>query len=175
MSNNDTIRLVATTTEAERAHGWAEDQVSWALRNLTANLLRIIRGAGKPHEIVEQSARLTQALVEYQEAVGHWPPSHELSEMLSIDHPGEWRSQSNSSERDFLEATECIVRGALQKAASRLIGQLTQERAGGRELYDGVRDLENARAEMRRERGRERVAAPARQPRKPKNGSTKQR
>lgn len=145
------LRLVAENTEVDKARRWATDQVSWALRDMTANLLRIVRGAGKPYEIVRQTDELVQALVAYQRAVGHWPPSHELADILSIDRNEEWRSQLKSSELSRLYAEERIVRGALQKAASRLIGQTTQERAGESEIYDGLRDLDAARAEHRRE------------------------
>lgn len=34
-----------------------------------------------------------------------------------------------------------VVRGALQVAASRLIGQLTQERAGEDEMHFGIREI----------------------------------
>ena len=145
------LRAVAENTEADKARQWATGGVSWALRDLTANLLRIVRGAGKPYEIVRQADELLQALVAYQKAVGHWPPSHELAEMLSVDRNEEWRSQLKNSELNRLYAEERIVRGALQKTASRLIGQATQEAAGDSEMYDGLRGLEAARAESRRE------------------------
>lgn len=46
------------------------------------------------------------------------------------------------------------VRGALQMTASRLLGQVTQERNGGNELRDGIRQRERAQAESRRLTGR---------------------
>lgn len=168
MSNDDGPRLVVTNTGAERARTWATEAVSWAVRDLAANLLRIVRGAGKPHEVVGQIAGLTQALASYREAFGHGLLPHELSGMLSIDHPEEWRTGLKNSALHRLYAEERIVRGALQVAASRLVEQRTQERVGERELRDGVRDLEDARAEMRREMEAERVSTSTKRPRRPK-------
>lgn len=165
------VRLVANNTEADIARDRATAAVSWKLRNLTANLLRVVRGAGKPHEIAEQAGELVLAVAAYQKAFGHWPPSWELSEMLSIDQPQEGLARLEGHEWSRAHAEHTIVRGALQIAASRLIGQSTQERAGESEMLDGVRSLEAAREEMRREfasRASVRGVRP-RQPRKPRS------
>jgi hypothetical protein len=42
----------------------------------------------------------------------------------------------------------------LQTTASRLLGQVTQERNGGNELRDGIMERERAQAESRRLTGR---------------------
>jgi len=55
---------------------------------------------------------------------------------------------------DEARAEERAIRGALQVAASRLLGQTTQVRAGKDELSDGARQLVNAYAEQARERER---------------------
>src|SRR6185312_10180354 len=151
MSDEETLRLVAKNTEADLAWNRASEHVYWALRDITANLLRVVRGAGKPYEIVRQTSALVEALVAYQKAVGHWPPSHELAGMLSFERDEQWQSRVSGSALARIYAQERVVRGALQIVASRLIGQTTQERAGDSEMYDGIRDLEAARVEMQRE------------------------
>ena len=43
-------------------------------------------------------------------------------------------------------AKQAIIRGALQIVASRLVGQLTQERAGDHEMYRGLNRMEEIQA-----------------------------
>jgi hypothetical protein len=57
-----------------------------------------------------------------------------------------WRAE----DRDRDDAEERIIRGVLQVVASRLVHQRTQEAAGDSEMYDGIRSLENLRAEARK-------------------------
>jgi hypothetical protein len=165
MSDKEKPRLVATSTEEELAHKRASeartraieartdatDRVSWALRNMTANLLRIVRGAGKSCEVGGQIEELVQALNGYHKVVGHGPPPEDLSQMLSIDRDEEWCGRASPVELLRTEARDHIVRGALQITASRLVRQLTHEHKGEDELRDGILQLEEARAEMRRE------------------------
>jgi hypothetical protein len=56
------MRIVSEKSEAQIARHQAEiardramNKASWALRELTANLLRVTRGAGKPYEIGRQA------------------------------------------------------------------------------------------------------------------------
>lgn len=170
-SQQPNLQVVSENTETDKARRWAANQVSWALRDLTANLLRVVRGAGKSYEIGRQLEAALQAFIEYQKAFGHWPPAYDLSEALSVDRAEEWRSRLKGSELSRLYAEERVVRGALQKTASRLIGQTTQERAGDSEMYEGFRALEAAQDEMRREWAAQHEAARASAPRRPKRSN----
>lgn len=152
MPDEGAPRLIAQNTEADRARKLASGQVSWALRDMTANLLRVVRGAGKPNEIVNQTSELLKALVAYRDTVGHPPPPDELAEILSIERTQDWRSGVAASAPVLAEAEDRAVRGALQIAASRLIEQPRQEQSGAREMRVGIRDIEAALATMRRER-----------------------
>lgn len=164
------LRVVAENTEADKARLWATRGLSWALRDLAANLLRIVRGAGKPHEIGQQAEALLKAYIEYHEAFGHYPPSYDLTEILSTERSEEWRNRLKGSELSRVYAVEQIVAGSLQIAASRLVGQTTQERAGDSELYAGVRALEAAQEEGWREQAAKATThkPPPRRPRTPK-------
>ena len=143
-------RIVATNTEADVAHVRAIQNVSWAVRELAANLIRVVRGAGRPDDIVDHAVAFTKAMVDYQEAVGSWPSGHDLSVSLSIRQDGEWKRQLDDDELDRLLAEGHVIRGALQIAASRLLCQTTQERAGDTQMGDGVRQLERLNAELQR-------------------------
>jgi hypothetical protein len=110
------------------------------LCRLTANLLRVTRGAGRAHEIAQQAIDFLKACKESHAQVGYYPAA-EFPQMLDtapeLDRP------------DLNHAVHRIVSGALQIIASRLLDQKTQERAREDELYNGIRALERARAESR--------------------------
>jgi hypothetical protein len=95
------------------------------LRELTANLLRVARGAGQPYAVMQQSVAFLEACEEYRDKLQRHPSDH-FTQMLNtgpdFDAP------------DLNHAEHTIVRGALQMTASRLLGQVTQERNDGNEL-----------------------------------------
>jgi hypothetical protein len=126
--------------EHQRKEQQYRNRVDNALRELTANLLRITHGAGRPYEVFEQALRLLQACKEFREQLGH-PPDPEFSQMLNT------APEFDAPEGDH--ARHNIVRGALQITASCLIGQRLQINAGERELNDGILELERLRAERR--------------------------
>ena len=112
--------------------------VEWALRRLTSNLLRIVRGAGKPYEVLDEVASLAEALAALGPRNGY-AAGETVVGALDI-----WRDTPEA------ETLDIIVSGALQIAASRLAGQRTQETAGRRELQDGIRYRQEAIEERRR-------------------------
>jgi hypothetical protein len=59
--------------ERQRAREWAEDDFSLAIREVAANILRIIRGAGKPFELLLQMQKAIDAAVKFKEVHQHWP------------------------------------------------------------------------------------------------------
>jgi hypothetical protein len=59
---------------------------------LTANLLRVTRGAGKLEEIGRQAQSLIEAIIEYRDAAGQMPFLDELTNSLSAER-----------DRDFIE------------------------------------------------------------------------
>lgn len=77
------MRTVSDNSEADIARHEALILVESGLRELTANLLRIIRGAGKPHEIMHQMVDLAEAIQTYQAAVGS-PPWDQFVRALDV-------------------------------------------------------------------------------------------
>ena len=140
------MKLVSDNSPEEIAHREALDNLSRALRVLAANILRVVRGAGKSYEIGQQAVAIIDAMNEYRQAVGHYPSSHELNSMLSLadDMVG-----LSAEEFERQHAQDLILRGALQIAASRLIGQRTQESAGHSQMTDGLIQMEKLRARNR--------------------------
>src|SRR5258705_10981212 len=72
-----------------------------ALRALTANLLRVVRGAGKPDEVGRNMTACTDAMVAYRNAYGHWPASDVLADIVDfkgeLTGPRAHRSQQDSA------------------------------------------------------------------------------
>jgi hypothetical protein len=118
---------------------------------MAANILRIVRGAGKPYNLRRQCIAVVAALDQYADA-GGLIGEDEIRARLSIAE-GERRA---SEEADFEEGA---IRGALQIAASRLLGQLSQVRNGEREFADGWIALAEAREARRRRYAAEAKAA----------------
>ena len=145
--------IVTENSEADLVRRQAMDQVASRLRELTANLLRVTRGAGKPYEIGGQAQELVNALVEYCEEVGDYPSNEELSGAVDVSPEETFRGQISNEEIDRMYAKHQIVCGALQITASRILGQRTQETAGGEEMTEGIRSLrEIAAKQSNRER-----------------------
>jgi hypothetical protein len=49
------------------------EEVERTLRELTANLMRVTRGAGRPFQIGQQAQGLVEALIAYRDATGLYP------------------------------------------------------------------------------------------------------
>ncbi len=169
------LRLAVENKQADIDKEFAKRNLEWPLRRLAANVVRVVRGAGKSYEIGEQCVAVVKALQEYREKVGYWPTSWELDQALSIYRHDENATYDEMWERE--DAVETIVCGALQVVASRLVDQKTQEHRGHSELMDGFYALERIREETRKrlaqaERAR-RQPKRAKMPPRKKSGSRK--
>jgi hypothetical protein len=142
----------------------AEQELADALRDAAANVLRIIRGAGKPYSLIKQFGDVIRAVSDFKEAAGHWPPSDMLARMLKLDDEvseiyhrsksGQIRQESidrwkQDSTFERLYAERVIQRGVLQIIASKLLGQTAQASAGVSEMHQGIRDMIEAQEEHR--------------------------
>jgi hypothetical protein len=144
------MRLAAENPHADPARRRAIAAVSWPLRDLASNLMRVVRGAGKPHEIVRQTRALMEAFADYHEATGEPPSADVLADILSIERDPEIIQHLERHQVDRLDAEQLVIHGALQVAASRLVEQKTQETVGRHELHEGVRAIREADDEVRR-------------------------
>lgn len=142
------MRIVSENSDAEIAAARARDEIVWPLRELAANLMRVIRGAGKPYDIGKQAAAVVSAFVDYREVVGAYPTSYEITHALRLDT--DKNDDAPVQEDRWGWAEEDIVRGCLQMAASDLLGQATQRSAGRHEMMKGLMEIEAIRQENRR-------------------------
>lgn len=142
------LMLASSRSDTEVAQQRAFDLISWPLRELTANLLRVTRGAGSPYDIYRQVVALEQVLREAHEFHDFWSIPHLMARELQSALP-EWRL----AEEEFDDSGANVVRGSLQYIASRLVYQPMQEAAGSREIESGLLEAERTR-ELRREQRR---------------------
>jgi hypothetical protein len=68
------VHVVSSQSEEDMERRDTRNGLVWPLRELTANLLRIANGAGKPWELMKQLSACHEALRQYAEAHRHLPP-----------------------------------------------------------------------------------------------------
>jgi hypothetical protein len=151
------MKIGNENSEADLARRYALQKVEDVLRNLAANILRVVRGAGKSWEIPGQAQEFADALAAYKAAVGHLPPSEDLDRMLSISRDASRLERMEDEVRDKVEAQETIIGGALRIVAARLLDQHLQVAAGEKEFHDGLRYLEEAGETLRKKRQAEQM------------------
>jgi hypothetical protein len=165
------MRVVSSQSEEKVRRKRARDDLVWPLRSLTANLLRIIRGSGKPHLLMKQMDACLNALGAFVEAHGSAPSAHEISKILDPDETFRrhrpWieetkrarRTDDDTGEESRADALRLIRRGALQAAASMLLNQLPQFSTGENDMYEGIFQLEKIKVAKRAKyRGRSRTS-----------------
>jgi hypothetical protein len=107
--------------------------------------MRIVRGAGSPHELAHQIAELVDAYRAYFAAFDRAPAAHEVQQALKIDQKGRFDEMKESS-------IATITSGALRFAAGRLLHQDLQASHGENEMTKGMYRWEALREERHRER-----------------------
>jgi hypothetical protein len=86
---------------------------------------------------------------DHWDAASYWPYD-EIADALRIEQSRDWMRNSSDDEVARFYARERIIAGALQMTASRLVGQRTQETVGDSELWGGVNEIVQIRAEQAR-------------------------
>jgi len=145
------VRVVSENSETDLQRKRAESRLDQSLRELTANLLRVVRGAGRAYDVEDQIRKAADAFGAFREVAGYGVGAQEIDQMLSGGLPpeitGPW-----SDARERQQATEMIVRGSLQMTAAELLGQHLQVAAGRQELGKGVQYLHEMRERAQEER-----------------------
>ncbi|MFC4293561.1 hypothetical protein ACFO0A_00655 [Novosphingobium tardum] len=141
------MRLVVENSDEDVEAQYALDDLTWNLRELTANLLRVTRGAGRPEVIGQQSASVVDGFQRYFDAKGHWPVGFDLAAVLDLNRT--YSEEQLASRGDLQYAERDIVRAALQIAASDLLGQRTQATRGHSDMAEAIRSRDDALAAIR--------------------------
>jgi hypothetical protein len=112
--------VVSDNSDLERRRGALP--IKFALIGLTTNLLRIVRGVGKPELLVDQIDGLADVFNEYVKTYGQTPDPELLAELLRFE-PEEPPGDGRFDEALFENA---ICRDALQVVASALLDNRLQ-------------------------------------------------
>lgn len=162
MSN---FRIISKNSDEDLRRRDAEMALEWAYRELAANLIRVVRGAGNSAHLPEQMGNVIHRSREYYDIAGHWPAPQTINEILRYQSPDDRIAEHLDSgryspadverwEKDGSTAADRAVykacRGALQMCASQLVQQTTQGQAGKREFHAGVRALIDSRSKKPR-------------------------
>lgn len=146
------MRVVSEQSSESIQRHRAEREVAGAIRELAANLLRVIRGAGKPHEIEMQVQAALEAFIHYRDLVGTPAPPDIVCR--GIDGWTDTATDAPLAEEALheQELLNSILQGALQVVASRLLGQLTHETRGRRQMHSAIHELSDLHAHRREQR-----------------------
>jgi len=143
------MELVSSNSDHDLEVRRARERAELAMLDLTANLLRIVRGAGKPYEIGRQVIACATAMQDHWDVAKVWP-YNEMAEAIRL--PGLYDMKyGEGRDGDMAYARQSILRGALQHIASDLLEQRTQQRAGDHEMMQGVNEILRIREERHRE------------------------
>ena len=143
------LSLAASNDPDELKAGRDRERCLWHLdhytRELAGNMLRIIRGAGRPHQLMDQIIALYREMENAPPGTTCGAVTETMQEAL--------RSGKRDPERDtFGDELADMEGGALRAVAGRILRQQLQASAGERELLDGYYQLERGRRQLREER-----------------------
>src|ERR1700692_2357282 len=132
------MRVVSEHSYDDLKRHQADEELGHAVRVLTANLLRVTRGAGKPYEIGGQAQRVGDAVDAYDKAWGRPPGAEQYAKYLDIGLGPAILSRASEEERYRSYAIVGIILASLQISASRLVGQPTQERLAENDFNQAI-------------------------------------
>jgi hypothetical protein len=145
------LRVVSERSAEEIKKQEATQALKAALVNLTGNLIRVVRGAGKPDRIIEQLHAVAVSYTEYSDAHGGEADSSVYREMLRFETPE--LPERDDRARAVL-AEHAICRTALQVVASTMLEQERQQLNALGELRNRLREAEERLFTERKERAR---------------------
>jgi len=141
--------LVSPDTEQNMKRQQATAEMAYASRQLVANLIRVVRGAGRPFQLGDQCADFLNAAQVYRAAHGVWP-TEEMHDWLSVRGKADERNLVENAYAEKMSGVDDIIAGSLQVAASRMLDQRAQAAAAEREMALGIDARERALDAMRR-------------------------
>lgn len=123
-----------------------------ALVGLTANLIRIVRGAGAPDRLLDQVREFAEAYAGFHHAHRHAAPPGLFGDLLRFEEP---ELPENDDHAEIVLSDHAICRSALQVVASSLLEQRPQLDKARSELHCllDTRDRRSRRKKARSRRG----------------------
>jgi hypothetical protein len=143
------LRVVAERSAKEIKKQKAAGALKAALADLAANLIRIVRGAGKPLMIAEQLHAAAKGYVEFFDAAGENPDAQLLGDLLRLPRP-DVDHDTDQGTKEFYEYS--ILLAGLQKVASILKEQDILQAHANAEFQTRVRMYLDLREQIRKKR-----------------------
>jgi hypothetical protein len=156
--SNDKLKLVAKNDpghiERQRKRkesDYAAERLEEATRFLAANLLRIIAGAGKAHELVREAAEFISAWENVRNS-GHSPSIPIERGLRDLN----WqRSNPTTSEETLAYAQRDVAFSSMRWIAAQLAAQVPQERKSEHQLHLAIQNFNDSFVTLKAERDRE--------------------
>lgn len=142
-----TFRLITNPDPKARDRLYHSCQVRDALRQATANLMRLSRGTGDSIRLYPQVHDLLVAMQNYFESLGEFPTDAEVR--AALDHVDPVHEIGDSDFAARQRSLDQAVRGALQIAASKMLAQIPQQRSGEKELRSAIAEYAEATARVK--------------------------
>jgi len=139
------LTVASERSEKEIKEQQAAEEIEFALVELTANLMRVVRGAGAPHRIVAQLNACAAAFRAYFDDVGHMPSASLLATLIRM--PGADRTLEGDRYEEAL-VNHSVYRAVLQIVASSLMNQNLHHESALNDLQTHLlmrEELQNAR------------------------------
>lgn len=134
-----------------RQHALSE--VRDALRALAANIIGIVRGAGKPLEVSFQVEAFSAALGAFERAAeGRHPKAWEFVEMLRVELEPKLATPTTEDELAELYAQHAIIQASLQLAVTRLLEQELGATEALAELHAALSGFEETKRRIEKRR-----------------------
>ncbi|MDT3686492.1 MAG: hypothetical protein RO009_15770 [Pseudorhodoplanes sp.] len=151
------MKIVSEQSEEDIRRVKTREALTDPMRNLAANVLRIVRGAGSTEDLLGQLRVCADRMQEFVDAHGRWPKP-ELNEILNCERAfaehRPWTTKNRASDlKRWAEdgSTDCslaiarIRDASLQIAASILTDHMTWQSRAEHELYLALQALERSR------------------------------
>lgn len=153
------MKLVSDQTDDDIRRRAAKAQLIEALSQHAANLLRVVRGAGKPRQIVEDLTFCAHAFDEYRRAHQREAEAEVVASAFDIRDLSHYRGQATAEDRArwleegtlaVEEARQHIILASLQIVASRMLDQRPQMERGEEQLSQALRAFFEAKENRKR-------------------------
>jgi hypothetical protein len=125
-------RIVDYDFQAQMGRERALGGVERAVRELAANIMRVVHGSGRPEMIGPQAQALIHAMDAHRSIAGHAPAPHEIAAVLNVVAKAERVALLNLDREAEMRATQNLISRALPIAASRL-NEIRTHAPGGAE------------------------------------------
>jgi hypothetical protein len=144
------LKLVSERSIAEMRQQASTRELKAALIGLTANLIRIVRGAGAPDRLLEQVRNFAEAYASFVDVHGRDAHPHLFNELLPFGHPEELPEDDDYAMRVLSDYEIC--QSALQVVASSLLQQRPQLDKAWSDLHRLLDTREERRARRKKVR-----------------------